>query len=160
MYDNGVIRAMPPDPIAIPHECFARAVVYEVNPETMGVTERWTSSYDDDESCVISLAMGDAHRLANGNMMVIDSVCLPQHEQLNRCVTAADLTWSQKRRDEWHPSDFASWGRIRKMTNDESRSVVYQVHVRHPHELITWEYFDGTRAASLYPASVTELGSR
>mgnify|MGYP001158623316 FL=1 len=159
MYDNGVIRAMPPDPIALPHECFARAVEYEVNPETMEVTERWTSSDDDDENRVISFAMGDAHRLANGNMMVIDSVCLPQHEQLNRRVTAADLTWNQKRRDEWHPADFASWGRIREMTNDETRSVVYEVHVRHPHELITWECFGGTRAASLYPASVTEADS-
>ena len=40
-----------------------------------------------------------------------------------------------------------------------TRSVVYEVHVRHPHELITWECFGGTRAASLYPASVTEADS-
>ena len=156
MYDNGVIRNMPPDPIAPPHECFARAVEYEVDPSNMKVKELWSSSDDDDPERVISFAMGDAHRLPNDNMMVIDSVCLPLHEQLNRRVTAEDLTWNQKRRDEWHPADFPLWGRIREMKHDASRDVVFEVHVIHPHELITWECFGGTRAASLYPAGVAD----
>ena len=156
MYDNGVIRAMPPDPIAQPHECFARAVEYEVNPETMEVTELWSSSDDDDSERVISFAMGDAHRLANDNMLVIDSVCLPQRDQLNRRVTVGDLTWNQKRRDEWHPADFANWSRIREMKHEASRDVVFEVHIRHPHELVLWECFGGTRAASLYPEGVID----
>ena len=156
MYDNGVIRAMPPDPIKPPHECFARAVEYEVNLETMEVSELWTSSDDEDSDRVVSFAMGDAHRLENGNMMVIDSVCLPEHEQLNRRVAAEDLTWQQKRRDVWHPADFPLWGRVREMKHDASREVLLEVHVRHPRELITWECFGGTRAESLYPAGVTE----
>jgi len=156
MYDNGVIRAMPPDPIAPPHECFARAVEYEVNPDTMEVTELWTSSDDQDTNRVISYAMGDAHCLNNDNMLVIDSVCLPQREQLNRRVTVTDLTWNQKRRDEWHPADFANWSRIREMKHTGSRDVVFEVHIKHPHELMLWECFGGMRAATLYPEDVTE----
>ncbi|MEK9678259.1 MAG: aryl-sulfate sulfotransferase [Rhodospirillaceae bacterium] len=156
MYDNGVIRNMPPGPIAPPHQCFARALEYEVNPETMEVSELWSSSDDDDPNRVISFAMGDAHRLTNGNMLVIDSVCLPDYEQLNRRVAVEELTWNQKRRDEWHPADFPLWGRIREMKHTASREVVYEVHVKHPRELITWECFGGTRVASLSPEGVVE----
>ena len=156
MYDNGIVRAMPPDPISAPDQCFARAVEYEVDPDTMEVTELWTSSDDDDPERVISFAMGDAHRLENGNMLVIDSVCLPMREQLNRRVTVSDLTWNQKQRAEWHPADFADWSRIREMKHDGTREVVFEVHVKHPHELILWESYGGTRVASLYPEGVTE----
>ena len=149
MYDNGIVRAMPFDPPAKPCECFARAIEYRVDPDAMEVSEIWTSSDDGDPERVISWAMGDAHRLANGNMLVIDSLCLPRRENLNRRVAVGDLTWSEARRDEWHPNDFPFWCRVRE--TKRAGEVAFEVHIDHPHELIAWECFGGLRTTSLYP---------
>jgi hypothetical protein len=155
MYDNGIVRAMPYDPPAQPHQCFARAIEYAVDVDKMEVREMWTSSDDDDAERVISWAMGDAHRLPRtDNMLVIDSLCLPKREQLSRRVRHSDLTWNEWRRDEWHPSDFPYWCRIREMKRTADRDVVFEVHLDHPFELIAWECFGGARTSSLYPAGV------
>ena len=94
--------------------------------------------------------MGDAHRLSRtGNMLVVDSFCTPEGPRLNRLVSVSDLTWSEWRRDQWTPNDFATWGRVREMTGDEDREVVFEVRVDHEHDIVGWEVFGGARVASL-----------
>jgi hypothetical protein len=151
MYDNGIIRAIPPDPQTMPAKSFARGVEYDIDPKAMTVTEVWVSATDDDEDRVTSWAMGDAHRLpVTGNMLVIDSLCLPRREQLNPRVKVDDLTWNEWLRDEWHPSDFPFWVRIRELKHTPDRETVLEIHLDHEQELITWEGFSGVRIASLH----------
>jgi hypothetical protein len=156
MYDNGIVRAIPFDPPAEPHQCFARAIEYEVDEDKMEVAEVWTSSDDEDPERVISWAMGDAHRLQNDNMLVIDSLCLPNREQLNRRVKLQDLTWNEWNRAEWHPSDFPYWARIRELKRNDARDVVFELHMDDPYDIVRWECFGGARVAGLYPAGVKE----
>ena len=154
MYDNGICRAQPYDPQAAPHECFARAVEYDVDEDRGTVREVWTSSDDDDPERVISWAMGDAHRLPNDNMLIVDSICLPMREQLTATCHVRDLTWNEWKREEWHANDMPSWTRVREMKRDASREVVFELHLDDPDELIGWQTFGGARVASLYPPGV------
>jgi hypothetical protein len=156
MYDNGICRAIPFDPQAPPHLCFARAIEYDVDEENMTVREAWMSSDDDDPERVISWAMGDAHRLANGNALVIDSTCLPRTERFNKLAAWEDLTWNEWKRDEWHPNDCPYWARIREM-KPGGRDVVFEVHLDDPNDLVGWQVFGGTRVAGLYPPSVSQV---
>ena len=151
MYDNGLCRAQPYAPQAAPHECFARAIEYEVDEAKGTVREVWTSSDDDDPERVISWAMGDAHRLPNDNMFIIDSTCLPMREQLTRTCSVRDLTWNEWKREEWHLNDMPYWTRIREMKRDASRDVVCEIHLEDPHELVSWQTYGGERISSLYP---------
>ena len=154
MYDNGICRAQPYDPQAAPHECFARAVEYEVDEDRRTVREVWTSSDDDDPERVISWAMGDAHRLPNDNMLIVDSICLPMREQLTSTCHVRDLTWNEWKREEWHPNDMPFWTRVREMKRDASREIVFELHLEDPNELVGWQTFGGARVASLYPPGV------
>lgn len=159
MYDNGICRAMPfHDEEKPPAECFARAVEYEVDPENMTVTEVWVSSTDESDDRVISWAMGDAHRLANDNMFVIDSLCLTQDEELNRLATikVTDLKWDEWDRSSWHIADFPSWGRIREMKRTGNRETVFEAHVSDKNDMLGWEVFGGARISGLYPAGVQD----
>ncbi len=153
MYDNGICRALPFHGRQVPPaQCFARAVEYKVDPDKMEVSEVWVSGSDESEDRVISWAMGDAHRLAEtDNMLVIDSFCTPEGPELNRMGTIKvdDLTWNEWRRDEWTPNDFATWGRIREMKRDGGREVVFEVRVDHEHDIVGWEVFGGARVKSL-----------
>lgn len=151
MYDNGLCRAQPYAPQAPPHQCFTRAIEYEVDEAGRTVREVWTSSDDDDPDRVISWAMGDAHRLPNGNMLVIDSTCLPTREQLTRSCSVKDLTWNEGRRDEWHINDMPFWSRIREMRRDGSREVLCEIRLDDPNELVSWQVFGGARIDSLHP---------
>ncbi len=154
MYDNGICRAQPYKSQAEPHECFARAVEYEVDEENMTVTEVWKSGDDDDPQRVISWAMGDAHRLPNDNMFIIDSTCLPTREQLTRTCLVNDLTWNEWIREEFHPSDIPYWTRIREMKRDGDKEVVFEAHLMDPNDLVSWQTFGGARVDSLYPEGV------
>ncbi len=98
--------------------------------------------------------MGDAHRLLNGNALVIDSTCLPQTERLNRMVAWEALTWNEWKRDEWHPNDCPYWACIREIKRNDVRDVLYDVHIEDPNELVGWQVFGGARVAGLYPAGV------
>ena len=138
MYDNGLCRAEPYDPQAAPHECFARAIEYEVDEAARTVREVWTSADDDDPERVISWAMGDAHRLANDNMLIVDSTCLPMREQLTRDCHVRDLTWNEWKREEWHPNDMPYWTRIREMKRDASREAVFELRLDDPNELVSY----------------------
>ena len=157
MYDNGICRAQPYDPQAAPHQCFARAVEYEIDETRRTVREVWTSSSDDDPERVISWAMGDAHRLPNDNMLVIDSTCLPTREQLTRNCRVTDLTWNEWKREEWHPNDMPYWARIREMKRDAGREVVFELHLDDSNELVSWQVFGGAQVAALYPPDVEVL---
>ena len=157
MYDNSIIRAIPYDPQVPPSGSHSRGVEYEVDTKRMEVRQVWSSEARADELKVVSWAMGDAHRLPiTGNMLVIDSLCLPAREQLNPRVKLSDLTWHEWLREEWHPSDFPFWVRIRELKYTEAHETVYEIHLDHEMELITWEGFSGARVASLYPPSMVE----
>ena len=98
--------------------------------------------------------MGDAHRLPNDNMLIVDSICLPMREQLTSTCHVRDLTWNEWKREEWHPNDMPFWTRVREMKRDASREVVFELHLEDPNELVGWQTFGGARVASLYPPGV------
>ncbi len=152
MYDNAILQARPYDPPKPPDQCFARGVEYEVDERSMEVRQIW-STPDTPEDRVISWAMGDAHRLPEtDNMLVIDSFCLPDADPLDArgAVRRADLTWDERVRNSWHPSDFSYWGRIREYRRSD-REVVFETRLEDPLGIMGWEVFGGTKAASLGP---------
>ncbi len=157
MYDNGVVGAIPPDPIKPPTKCFARAVEFEVDRENMEVRELWSSSDENSEDRVISWAMGDAHRLPKtGNVLVIDACCVPDGDALNRSgsISRDDLAWRYAARDTWHVSDFPCWARIREYKHGDDKEIVYEIQVDDPQQLISWQVYGGLRSSNLYPAGV------
>ena len=118
----------------------------------MEVRQVW-STPDTPEDRVISWAMGDAHRLPEtDNMLVIDSFCLPEADPLDARgdVRHADLTWDERVRNSWHPSDFSYWGRIREYRRSD-REVVFETLPGDPLGIMGWEVFGGTKTASLGP---------
>ena len=150
MYDNAILQAWPFDPPKPPAECFARAVEYEVDEEGMEVRQVWTSA---DADPVVSWAMGDAHRLPEtDNRLVIDSLCLPDADPLDARgkVRKTDLTWNERVREEWHPSDFAYWARVREYRRD-TREVVFEARIEDPDGIMGWEVFGGAKSPSMGP---------
>ena len=150
MYDNAILQAWPFDPPKPPAECFARAVEYEVDEERMEVRQVWTSAEADP---VVSWAMGDAHRLPEtDNRLVIDSLCLPEADPLDARgkVRKTDLTWNERVREEWHPSDFAYWVRVREYRRD-TREVVFEARIEDPDGIMGWEVFGGAKSPSMGP---------
>lgn len=150
MYDNAILQAWPFDPPKPPAECFARAVEYEVDEERMEVRQVWTSA---DADPVVSWAMGDSHRLPEtDNRLVIDSLCLPEADPLDARgkVRKTDLTWNERVREEWHPSDFAYWARVREYRRD-TREVVFEARIEDPDGIMGWEVFGGAKSPSMGP---------
>lgn len=150
MYDNAILQAWPFDPPKPPAECFARAVEYEVDEERMEVRQVWTSA---DADPVVSWAMGDAHRLPEtDNRLVIDSLCLPDADPLDARgkVRKTDLTWNERVREEWHPSDFSYWARVREYRSD-TPEVVFEARIEDPDGIMGWEVFGGAKSPSMGP---------
>ena len=150
MYDNAILQAWPFDQPKPPAECFARAVEYEVDEERMEVRQVWTSA---DADPVVSWAMGDAHRLPEtDNRLVIDSLCLPEADPLDARgkVRKTDLTWNERVREEWHPSDFAYWARVREYRRDTSE-VAFEARIEDPDGIMGWEVFGGAKSPSMGP---------
>lgn len=153
MYDNAILRARPYDPPKPPAECFSRAVEYEVDEDAMTVREVWTSESEDPADQVVSWAMGDAHRLPKtDNMLIIDSFCLPEADPLDARgqVTKADLTWNERVREEWHPSDFSYWARVREYRRD-TKEIVFEARLQDPYGVAGWEVFGGHKAPRMGP---------
>ncbi len=124
----------------------------------MTVRQLWTSR-DDEETQVCSWAMGDAHRLPHtDNMLVIDSTCDIRDEPMTHsgAVSHADLTWNNQARAEFNTADFPAWVRIRELERTDEAAVLWEAHLRHPHEIIGWMVFGGFREASLYPEGVEQ----
>ena len=150
MYDNAILQAWPFDPPKPPADCFARAVEYEVDEDRMEVRQVWTSA---DADPVVSWAMGDAHRLPEtDNRLVIDSLCLPEADPLDARgkVRKADLTWNERVRGEWHPSDFSYWARVREYRRD-THEIVFEARIEDPDGIMGWEVFGGTKSPSMGP---------
>ncbi len=153
MYDNAILQARPFNAPKPPAECFSRAVEYEVDEAAMTVREVWSSRGDDPADWVTSWAMGDAHRLPQtDNRLVIDSFCLPEDDPLDAAgqVRKADLTWNEKVRETWHPSDFSYWARIREYAGD-GHEIVFEARLQDERGIMGWEVFGGTKAATLSP---------
>lgn len=152
MYDNAILQARPYDKPKPPSESFARAVEFAVDERAMTVEQVWTTPQED---AVVSWAMGDAHRLPNtDNMLVIDSFCLPDEDPLDARgkVRKADLTWNERVRAEWHPSDFSYQARIREYRRD-NRSIVFEARVTDPNGVMGWEVFGGHKAPVMGPGT-------
>ena len=90
-------------------------------------------------------AMGDAHRLPNNNMLIIDSTCLPLRDQLTRACHIEDLTWNEWLKAEYHPNDMPFWTRIREMRRDGDKKVLFEAHLTDPNDLVSWQTFGGAR---------------
>lgn len=149
MYDNAILQARPYDPPKPPSRCFARAVEYAVDEDAMTVEQIWSTETDDPQDRVVSWAMGDAHRLPlTDNMLVIDSFCLPDADPLDARgkVHRADLTWNERVREEWHPSDFSYWARVREYRRD-SQDVLFETRLEDPSGVMGWEIFGGHKAS-------------
>ena len=156
MYDNGIVGAIPPEPRKPANVCFARGVEFQVDRGKLEVREIWSSATDNPEDRVISWAMGDAHRLPDtGNMLIIDSCCLPPGEALNRSgsISRDDLEWKYGERNSWHVSDYPCWARIREFKAG-SDDVAFEVHIDDEPQIISWQVYGGSRAASLYRVGV------
>lgn len=153
MYDNSILQAWPFDPPKPPAECFSRAVEFEIDENTMEVRQVWSSESDDPADNVVSWAMGDAHRLpVTDNRLVIDSFCLPEADPLDARgkVYKSDLTWNERVREEWHPSDFSYWGRIREYVKG-TRELAFEARVEDPDSIMGWEVFGGMKSPSMGP---------
>ena len=152
VYDNGVFQARPFTPPKKPAEIYSRGVEYLVDEKKGIVEEVWASADENTEDKVLSWAMGDCHRLPEtGNMLVIDSTCLPKGPELSwqGAVTTNDLSWHEWDRNSWHMSDFAQWGRIRQYRRNSARDIVFEIVVRDPDDLVGWEVYGGLHTPDL-----------
>ena len=153
MYDNAILQARPYDPPKPPAECFARAVEFAVDEDNMTVRQVWSTETDDPADRVTSWAMGDAHRLpVTDNRLVIDSFCLPDEDPLDArgTVFKADLTWNERVRSEWHPSDFSYQARVREYRG-ASTDIVFELRLTDPSGVMGWEIFGGHKAPVIGP---------
>ena len=154
MYDNAILQARPYDRPKPPAACFARAVEFAVDENTMTVQQVWSTETDDPADQVTSWAMGDAHRLPQtNNRLVIDSFCLPDEDPLDArgAVFKSDLTWNERVRSEWHPSDFSYQARVREYRG-ASREIVFELRLTDPSGVMGWEIFGGHKAPVFGPA--------
>ena len=152
IYDNAVFQTRPFNPPKQPAEIFSRGVEYFVDENKGTVEEVWASADENSEDKVISWAMGDCHRLPEtGNMLVIDAVCAPVGPDLNwqGSVTLTDLTWDEWERSTWHPADFAAWGRVRQYKRNSDRDIVFEVVIKDPDDLVSWEAYGGLHTPDL-----------
>lgn len=141
VYDNGFLRARPPEPWMAPDKSFSRGVEYKVDEKTMTVRQVWSSHDGPVADACFSWAMSDAKRLSKtGNILIIDAVCADREMGLT-----ADEYAAQK-----YLGEVPSYGRIREYDH-ATKEVLLEVIVEDPNELTAYELFGGLRIPSLYP---------
>ena len=141
VYDNGYLRARPPEPWMLPEKSFSRGVEYRVDEKTMTVRQEWASHDGPDADSCFSWAMSDARRLPRtGNVLVIDAICADRERGL-----AVDESAGQK-----YLGEVTYYGRIREYAHTP-KEVLMEILVEDPNELVAYEVFGGLRIPSLYP---------
>lgn len=141
VYDNGFLRARPPEPFVPPEQSFSRGVEYQVDEKTMTVRQLWSSHDGPDPDSCFSWAMSDAQRLPKtGNVLVFDAICADRESGLG-----VDEASGQK-----YVSEVPSYGRIREYGH-ATKQVLMEILVEDPNELTAFEVFGGLRIPSLYP---------
>jgi len=141
VYDNGFLRARPPEPHTPPEKSFSRAVEYTVDEKSMSVRQMWSSHDGPDPDSCFSWAMSDASRLPKtGNVLVIDAICADRERGLG-----VDEAAAQK-----YLGDMAYYGRVREYAHS-SKEVLMEILIEDPYEVESYEIFGGLRIPSLYP---------
>ena len=83
VYDNGFLRARPPEPWMAPDKSFSRGVEYKVDEKAMTVRQVWSSHDGPVPGSCFSWAMSDARRLSKtGNMFIVDAICADRERGL------------------------------------------------------------------------------
>lgn len=141
VYDNGFLRARPPEPWVAPEKSFSRGVEYKVDEKRMTVEQVWSSHDGPDPDACFSWAMSDARRLAKtGNVLIIDAICSDRERGLG-----VDESGASK-----YLGEVPSFGRIREYDH-ATKEVLLEILVEDPNELTAYEVFGGLRITSLYP---------
>jgi hypothetical protein len=141
VYDNGFLRARPPEPWTAPEKSFSRGVEYKVDEKTMTVRQLWASHDGPVADSCFSWAMSDARQLPKtGNILIIDAICADREMGLG-----VDEFAAQK-----YVSEVPSYGRIREYDH-ATKEVLFEVIVEDPNEQTAYELFGGLRIPSLYP---------
>lgn len=94
MFDNGTGRAVPPATRLSFAESWSRAVEFRVDEATRTVAETWAygSPPDRGEASFYSFFVGDANRLANGDVLVCDGGKLEPAPRFNLYGRVAEVT--------------------------------------------------------------------
>lgn len=141
VYDNGFLRARPPEPWMVPEKSFSRGVEYKVDEKNMTIRQVWSSHDGPDPDSCFSWAMSDAQRLPKtGNIFIVDAICADRERGLGVDESASDK----------YLSEVPSYGRIREYDH-ATKEVLFEVIVEDPNELTAYEVFGGLRIPSLYP---------
>ena len=141
VYDNGFLRARPPEPWMAPDKSFSRGVEYKVDEKAMTVRQVWSSHDGPVPGSCFSWAMSDARRLPKtGNMFIVDAICADRERGLG-----VDESDAGK-----YLNEVPSYGRIREYDH-ATKEVLFEAIIEDPNELTAYEVFGGLRIPSLYP---------
>jgi hypothetical protein len=141
VYDNGFLRARPPEPWMAPDKSFSRGVEYKVDEKAMTVRQVWSSHDGPIPGSCFSWAMSDARRLPKtGNMFIVDAICADRERGLG-----VDESDAGK-----YLNEVPSYGRIREYDH-ATKDVLFEAIIEDPNELTAYEVFGGLRIPSLYP---------
>jgi hypothetical protein len=138
LFNNGIWKGRPFEPMAPPSQSHTRAVEYAIDPNRGTVREVWASE-DPGLEAVVTWAMGDADWLPlTGNVLVYYGNCTVPDDEITtqRAVIAR------------------SWTLVREFTHAEPPEVVYEVIVRDEVDedgIVPWMIFGGARLPSLMP---------
>lgn len=146
MFDNGTWGARPFRKPLEPVEHFSRSVEFEIDEKAMTVRQVWASADRlTDDSCS-SIAMSDAWRLPRtDNILEVAAICARNRP---------GMTWNDQDWTRPSPEDQArNASRLREYTRTVPAEVLFEVLVRDPNDLISWELYGGQRIDSLYPTS-------
>jgi hypothetical protein len=141
VYDNGFLRARPPEPWMTPEKSFSRGVEYKIDEKNMTIRQVWSSHDGPDPDSCFSWAMSDAQRLPKtGNIFIVDAICADRERGLGVDESASDK----------YLSEVPSYGRVREYDH-ATKDVLFEAIIEDPNELTAYEVFGGLRIPSLYP---------
>lgn len=140
VYDNGYLRARPPEPYTPVEKSFSRGVEYQIDEKAMTVRQLWASHDGPGADACFSWAMSDATRLPKtGNMLIFDAICADHETGLSVNEFAG-----QK-----YNNEVPSYGRIREYTH-ATKELLMEILVEDPYELVAYEVYGGLKIPSLY----------
>ena len=149
LFDNGIFGSRPFSKFKQPNETFSRGVEYEIDEKAMTARQIWQSADKLDENSCNSWAMGDAARLPKtNNMLVVHSMCIAMRPglSLNENEPGKDFTGL-----------FPDQGpRVQEFTRTTPTEIVYDVRIRDPEDVISWQIFGGFRTPDLYPPGMLQ----
>ncbi len=129
VFDNGNYQARPFRKPAAPEDTYSRAVEYQIDEETMTVSELWESEGMGPDR-VVAMAMGDVEWLPETQNILVGYGALVVPESIGK------VTWEASSRLRTN-----QWTRIREYVRSDPPEVVYEIVLETGKADLGWTHF-------------------